>query len=71
VNREPAVTVAVALLTTALVIVIALLAAAGAAKLARLDGATYPAALTRAATAFAAVVTLASAVAGALAALFA
>jgi hypothetical protein len=63
--------VAVALLTTALVIVIALLAAAGAAKLARLDGATYPAALTRAATAFAAVVTLASAVAGALAALFA
>ncbi|MER7109463.1 hypothetical protein [Streptomyces sp. NPDC000229] len=64
-------TVAVALLTTALVIVIALLAAAGAAKLARLDGATYPAALTRAATAFAAVITLAAAVAGVLAALFA
>lgn len=64
-------TVAVALLTTALVIVIALLAAVGAAKLARMDGATYPAALTRAATAFAAVITLAAAVAGALAALFA
>ncbi|KAB1140900.1 hypothetical protein F7R91_34210 [Streptomyces luteolifulvus] len=64
-------TVAVALLTTALVIVIALLAAAGAGKLARLDGATYPAALTRATTAFAAVITLAAAVAGALAALFA
>ncbi|WP_030209771.1 hypothetical protein [Streptomyces bikiniensis] len=64
-------TVAVALLTIALVIVIALLAAAGAAKLARMDGATYPAALTRAATAFAAVITLTAAVAGALAALFA
>ncbi|MEU3855054.1 hypothetical protein [Streptomyces sp. NPDC029554] len=64
-------TVTVALLTTALVLVIALLAAAGAAKLARLDGTTYPAALTRAATAFAAVITLAAAVAGALAALFA
>ncbi|MFC8790803.1 hypothetical protein [Streptomyces cinereoruber] len=64
-------TVAVALLTIALVIVIALLAAAGAAKLARMDGATYPAALTRAATTFAAVITLTAAVAGALAALFA
>ncbi|MET7816633.1 hypothetical protein ABZT26_38090 [Streptomyces sp. NPDC005395] len=64
-------TVAVALLATALVIVIALLVAAGAAKLARMDGATYPAALTRAATAFAAVITLTAAVAGALAALFA
>ncbi|MFC9735013.1 hypothetical protein ACFWGM_16825 [Streptomyces roseolus] len=63
-------TIAVALVTTAVVIVIALLSAAGAAKLARLDGATYPAALTRAATAFAAVITLAAAVAGALAALF-
>ncbi|WP_218780776.1 hypothetical protein [Streptomyces caniscabiei] len=63
-------TVAVALLTTALVIVIALLAAAGAGKLARMDGATYPTALTRAATAFATVITLAAAVAGALAALY-
>ncbi|CAL9676851.1 hypothetical protein SUDANB176_07847 (plasmid) [Streptomyces sp. enrichment culture] len=56
-------------LTTALVLVIALLAAAGAAKLARLDGATYPAALTRAATAFTAILTLATAVTGTLAAL--
>lgn len=63
-------TVALALLTTALVIVIALLAAAGTGKLARLDGASYPAALTRAATAFAAVITLAAAVVGALADLF-
>ncbi|MEU9411707.1 hypothetical protein AB0E08_39260 [Streptomyces sp. NPDC048281] len=62
-------TVAVVLLTTALVIVVALLAAAAAGKLARMDGATYPTALTRAATTFAAVITLATAVAGALAAL--
>ncbi|WP_405633142.1 hypothetical protein OG933_43910 [Streptomyces sp. NBC_00016] len=60
--------VAVVLLTAALVLVVALLAAAGAGKIARLDGATYPAALTRAATAFAAVLTLAAAVSGALAA---
>ncbi|MFD3472096.1 hypothetical protein ACFWWM_38410 [Streptomyces sp. NPDC058682] len=63
-------TVAVVLLATALVIVIALLAAAGAGKLARLDGATYPAALTCAATAFATVITLATAVTAALADLF-
>ncbi|WP_202122778.1 hypothetical protein [Streptomyces sp. BA2] len=62
--------VAVVLLTTALVIVIALLAAAGAGKLARMDGATYPTALTRAATTFTAVITLAAAVTAALAALF-
>ncbi|MGC4982604.1 hypothetical protein ACLQ18_18545 [Streptomyces sp. DT193] len=62
--------VAATLLTIAFVIVIALLAAAGAGKLARMDGATYPTALTRAATAFAAVITLAAVVAGALAALF-
>ncbi|MFH8480488.1 hypothetical protein [Streptomyces sp. NPDC018055] len=37
-----------------LVTVIALLIAAGATKLARLDGAAYPAALARAAAAFAA-----------------
>ncbi|MDX3697713.1 hypothetical protein PV726_47605 [Streptomyces europaeiscabiei] len=43
-------------------IVGALLAAAGAGKLARIDSATYPAALARAATAFAAVVSLAAAV---------
>jgi hypothetical protein len=58
---------AVILLTAALVIVFALLAAVGAGKLARLDGATYPAALMRAATTFAAVVTLAAALTGALA----
>ncbi|MGW2770735.1 hypothetical protein [Streptomyces sp. NPDC001275] len=36
--------VAVVLLTISLVLVVALLAAAGAGKLARMDGATYPAA---------------------------
>jgi hypothetical protein len=63
------VNIALVLLTTALVLVIAVLAAAGAGKLAHLDGTTYPTALTRAATAFTAVLTLATAVAGALAAL--
>ncbi|MFC8247884.1 hypothetical protein [Streptomyces chartreusis] len=58
--------VALLLLTIALVIVVALLAAAGAAKLARLDGATWPTALTRAAVAFTAVITLAAAVTAAL-----
>ncbi|MFJ7067917.1 hypothetical protein [Streptomyces sp. NPDC101115] len=62
-------TLALVLLTTALVLVIALLAGVGAGKLARLDGATYPAALTRAAVAFTAVVTFATAVTGALAGL--
>ncbi|MGC0344207.1 hypothetical protein [Streptomyces sp. SLBN-8D4] len=57
------------LLTIALILVIALMAAAGAAKLARLDGASYPTALTRAAIAFTATLTLAAAVAAALAAL--
>ena len=61
--------VAVVLQSTALVLVVALLAAAGAGKLARMDGATYPTALTRAATAFAAVVTLAATITAALAAL--
>ncbi|MCI3227091.1 hypothetical protein [Streptomyces sp. NP-1717] len=61
--------VAVVLQTTALVIVVALLVAAGTGKLARIDGATYPAALTRAATAFAAVITLAATVTAALATL--
>ncbi|MFE5374022.1 hypothetical protein [Streptomyces mirabilis] len=54
---------------TVLVIIVAVLVAMGAGKLARLDGATYPAALLRASTAFAAVVTLAAAVTGALAAI--
>ncbi|HWU06966.1 MAG TPA: hypothetical protein VN520_11375 [Streptomyces sp.] len=60
---------AVVLLSTALVIVVALLAAAGAGKLARMEGATYPTALTRAAVAFTAVLTLAATVTAALAAL--
>ncbi|MET9556379.1 MULTISPECIES: hypothetical protein [unclassified Streptomyces] len=63
-------TVAVVLQSTAVVIVVALLTAACTGKLARMDGATYPAALTRAATAFAAVITLAATVTAALAALF-
>lgn len=70
VYRESAVTVTVVLLATALVIVIAVLAPAGAGTLARMDGATYPAALTRAAVTFAAVITLAAAVTAALADLF-
>ncbi|MFJ6452573.1 hypothetical protein ACIQNV_38920 [Streptomyces hydrogenans] len=53
---------ALTLLTTVLVLVIALFAAADAGKLARLDGATYPTALTRAAIVFTAVLTLAAAV---------
>ncbi|MBL1104464.1 hypothetical protein JK361_07605 [Streptomyces sp. 5-8] len=57
----------VVLFTIALVLIAALLAAAVAGKIARLDGATYPAAFFRAATAFAAVLTLASAVTAALA----
>nr|WP_030396141.1 hypothetical protein [Kitasatospora purpeofusca] len=58
---------AVVLLATALVAVFALLVAAAAGLLARLDGATFPAALTRGAVAFATVLTLASALAGTLA----
>ncbi|GAA0330819.1 hypothetical protein ACKI1I_06855 [Streptomyces turgidiscabies] len=56
------------LITTALVVLFALLAASVAGKLARLDGASYPTALARAAVAFAAVLTLAAAVTSALAA---
>ncbi|MDX2763028.1 hypothetical protein [Streptomyces europaeiscabiei] len=59
---------ALILLTTTLVVVIALLAATGAAKLARLDGATYPTAIKQAATTFAAVITLAAAMTAVLAA---
>ncbi|MER7568365.1 hypothetical protein ABTZ93_36220 [Streptomyces sp. NPDC097941] len=47
----------------AIVFLAALLAAAGAAKLARLDGATYPEAIMRAAAVFAATVTLVATVA--------
>ncbi|MFC9399355.1 hypothetical protein ACFTWS_40595 [Streptomyces sp. NPDC057027] len=59
-------TVAVVLLTAAFVFVVALLAGTAAGKLARMDGATYPTALTRAATSFAAVITLATVIATAL-----
>ncbi|WP_234042183.1 hypothetical protein [Streptomyces marianii] len=62
-------TLAVVLLTTAFVTVVALLAAAGAGKLARMDHASYPTALTRAAATFAAVITLAAVVTGTLTAL--
>ncbi|WP_405467130.1 hypothetical protein [Streptomyces canus] len=60
---------AVVVLTAVLVVLVALLTAAGAGKLARLDGATYPTAITRAAATFAAVLTVAAAVTAALAAL--
>lgn len=55
------------LLTCALILVVATLTAAGAGKLARLGGANYPTAVLLAATAFATVLTLAAAVASALA----
>ncbi|MGW4898218.1 hypothetical protein ACWEQL_39155 [Kitasatospora sp. NPDC004240] len=54
------------LLATGLVVVCAILTAAGAGVLARLDGASYPAALMRAGTTFAATLTLAATVTGAL-----
>ncbi|MFJ1877698.1 MULTISPECIES: hypothetical protein [Streptomyces] len=57
---------ATALLTIAFVLVVAVLAAAGAGKLARLDGASYPTAIARAAVCFAATLTLATAISGAL-----
>jgi hypothetical protein len=60
---------AVILLACALTFVIAALAGAGAGYLARRDHATYPTALTRAAIAFSATLTLAAAIATALAAL--
>ncbi|WP_405929769.1 hypothetical protein OG554_35330 [Streptomyces griseus] len=56
------------LITTALIVLFALLTAGVAGKLARLDGASYPTALARAAVTFAAVLTLAAAVTSALAA---
>ncbi|MFI5881665.1 hypothetical protein [Streptomyces sp. NPDC051554] len=58
---------AVVLLVVGLLLALALLAAAAASTLARMDGATYPAAITRAATAFPPVLTLATAATGALA----
>ncbi|MFF3620782.1 hypothetical protein [Streptomyces sp. NPDC002467] len=59
--------IATVLLTAALVVVVAFLAAAAAGVLARLDGATYPAALVRASAAFAAALSLAAVFAGVLA----
>ncbi|WP_405896191.1 hypothetical protein OG242_00310 [Streptomyces sp. NBC_00727] len=61
-------TLATTLLTIALVLVVAVLVAAGAGKLARMDGASYPAALARAGMAFTATLTLAAALAATLAA---
>ncbi|MET9411587.1 hypothetical protein ABZX90_38480 [Streptomyces sp. NPDC002935] len=61
-------TVAIILLTTALVVAVALLAATAAGILARIDGATIPAVLVRAARVFAGVLTLACAVIATMAA---
>jgi len=60
---------AVVLIGTALVVVVSTLAAAAAAKLARLTGASHPQALIRAAATFAATITLAATITTALAAL--
>ncbi|MFF8947589.1 hypothetical protein ACF09I_02185 [Streptomyces sp. NPDC014940] len=57
----------IVLLSTTLVVVLAVLAAAVAGKLARLDGASYPSALMTAASTFLAVLMLAAAVTSALA----
>ncbi|MEU1455705.1 hypothetical protein [Streptomyces avermitilis] len=59
-------TVAVVLLAVAVVTVFALMAAAVAVTLARLEGSTWPSALTRAALTFTTVITLAAAVTAAL-----
>ncbi|MER5474419.1 hypothetical protein ABZX90_09835 [Streptomyces sp. NPDC002935] len=61
-------TIILILLTTSLVVTLALLAAIATGILARIDGATYPAAFMRGAAAFATVLTLASAVTAAMAA---
>jgi hypothetical protein len=62
---------AIVLFSIGLVMIFAVLVAAAATKLSRLAGADYPSALMRGAAAFAAVVTLAAAVTGALAAVLA
>ncbi|MFF8260481.1 hypothetical protein [Streptomyces virginiae] len=54
------------LLATALVVVLSLLASAAVAKLARLDGASYPGALIQAVSAFIALMMLAAALTSAL-----
>ncbi|MFB7239334.1 MULTISPECIES: hypothetical protein [unclassified Streptomyces] len=63
-------TVALVLLTVAVVLLVALLCAVGAGVLARIDGATWPTALTRATTTFAAALALAAAVTAALSSFF-
>lgn len=60
---------AVMVLAMALIVVVAGMIGAAAGYLARRDGASYPAALTRAAAAFAATLMLAAVVTGALVAL--
>ncbi|MYS69353.1 hypothetical protein GTY88_02740 [Streptomyces sp. SID5926] len=57
----------IVLLSTTLVVVLAVLAAAVAGKLARLDGASYPGSLMRAASTFLTVLMLAAAATSALA----
>lgn len=59
-------TVAIVLLAVAVVLIVALLSAVGIGMLAHIDGATWPTAFTRAASAFASVLALAAAVAAAL-----
>ncbi|MBM9624805.1 hypothetical protein JE024_40515 (plasmid) [Streptomyces zhihengii] len=59
---------ALVLLTVAVVVIVALLCAVGAGVLARADGATWPTALARAASAFVAVLALSATVTAALAA---
>ncbi|MEU3344238.1 hypothetical protein ABZ723_04395 [Streptomyces sp. NPDC006700] len=59
-------TLTVVLFTTVLIVLLALMTAATAAKLARLDGASYPTAIKHAATAFAGVLTLAGVITAAL-----
>ncbi|MGW4982997.1 hypothetical protein [Streptomyces mirabilis] len=61
-------TIALVLLSTALVVALAVLAATAAGILARMDGATTPAAIKSAAAVFAAALTLACAITAALAA---
>ncbi|MFE3196784.1 hypothetical protein [Embleya sp. NPDC059237] len=60
--------IAVVTTAVALAVVVALLASAAAAKLARIDGATYPQALARAGVTFATVLTASATIAAALAA---
>ncbi|MFI5530841.1 hypothetical protein ACIA8O_20110 [Kitasatospora sp. NPDC051853] len=60
---------ATVLLGAAVVVLAALMVAAGAGKLARLDGASWPAAVVRSGVAFAGTLTLAAVLVGAVVAL--